>query len=106
MLAQNSDDRFLSVVGDDRELDLAFLDIKDGVRRFALREDNLFLMVFRSGSSVASLGQKELGIEWNLFFRCHTQPLNGQLEHRFSFCEQVGRHARAGVHSRGATRAL
>ena len=33
---QNGDDRFLAVFRDGRDLDLAFLDLEDGVRRIAL----------------------------------------------------------------------
>jgi hypothetical protein len=40
---QDGDDRFFAAVGDDRELDFAFLDIKDGVRRVALRKNYLVL---------------------------------------------------------------
>ena len=38
---QNSDDRFLALLGNDCELDPALLNVKNRIRRLALREDDL-----------------------------------------------------------------
>jgi hypothetical protein len=44
-------------------LHLAFLDIEDGVRPVALRENHLILGVVGNRPALANLSQKELGIE-------------------------------------------
>ena len=45
IMFQNSHDGSLAPLGNDSELDLALLDIKNGVRRIALPEDNLILSI-------------------------------------------------------------
>jgi hypothetical protein len=49
--------------GDNRELDLAGLNVEDGIGRIALREKRLLLFVIRRRSSFADFGQKHFGIE-------------------------------------------
>src|SRR3981189_2619479 len=67
--SKNCDDRLLPLVGNDGNLDLALLDIEDGIRGIALREDNLILAILGYGSSLADFGEKGLGIEcWSSFF--------------------------------------
>ena len=51
--AQNGNHRFLALLGDDRELDLAFLDIEDGVGRVALQEDLVVLRMVGQRPSFA-----------------------------------------------------
>src|SRR5579872_26542 len=63
---QYSDDGFLSLLGNHRELDLAPLDVKDSVRDVALGEDNLTFLESRYRFSVADFGEKRLGIKKNL----------------------------------------
>jgi len=41
---QNGDDRFLALFGDNRELELACLNVEDGVGRIALRENPWFFL--------------------------------------------------------------
>jgi hypothetical protein len=60
---QNSNDCFLAPLGNDRELDLAPLDVKNRVRNVTLRKNNLILLIFRYCFSIANLGEKYLGIE-------------------------------------------
>jgi hypothetical protein len=43
--AQQRNHRFLALLGDDRELDFAFVDIENGVGRVALQEDLVVLRV-------------------------------------------------------------
>jgi hypothetical protein len=62
----NGDHRFLALLADNRELDLAGLNVEDGVGRIALRENPLVLLVFRQSPSFADLGQKHLGNEGRL----------------------------------------
>jgi hypothetical protein len=57
------DDRFLPLPRDDRDLDLALLDEKDGVGRIALSENALILVIFRDGAARLYGGEKDLGIE-------------------------------------------
>jgi hypothetical protein len=70
-LAQDRDDRLFSLFGDDREFDLAFLDVEDGVGRLALRENFLVLLVIRQGPSFVDLGQKHFAIESRWSFPFH-----------------------------------
>jgi hypothetical protein len=49
--------------GDNRELDLAGLNVEDGIGRIALREKRLLLFVICQRSSFADFGQKYFGIE-------------------------------------------
>jgi hypothetical protein len=71
--AQNGDYRFFSVVGHNSKLDLAFLDIKNGVRWVPLREHNLIFVVSCGRSAFTDLAkvQKDLGIEGRLVVRLH-----------------------------------
>jgi hypothetical protein len=48
-LCQNPDDGFLAVLGQDGDLDLAFLDIKNAVGDLPLSEDFLIFPVFSDG---------------------------------------------------------
>src|SRR5271166_3562906 len=61
--SEDCNDRFLALFGNDRELDLALLDVKNRVRNLSLREDNLILPVFGYCFPVAHLGEKLLGIK-------------------------------------------
>jgi hypothetical protein len=63
---QNSNDCFLAPLGNDGELDLALLDVKNRVRNVALRKNNLILLIFRYCFSIANLGEKYFGIECRL----------------------------------------
>jgi hypothetical protein len=42
--AQDRDDRFFALLGNDGKLELACLNVEDGVRKIALREDLLVLL--------------------------------------------------------------
>jgi hypothetical protein len=61
--SQDSDDRFLALLGNDGKLDLALLDVKDRVAGVPLWEDDLILPIFRYCLSFAHLGEKYLRIK-------------------------------------------
>src|SRR6201981_2476791 len=69
---QNSNDCFLAPLGNDGELDLAPLDVKNRVRNVTLRKNNLILLIFRYCFSIANLGVKYFGIECGLPALFHT----------------------------------
>src|ERR1700720_3450198 len=75
---QNSNDCFLAPLGNDRELDLAPLDVKNRVRNVTLRKNNLILLIFRYCFSFANLGKKYLGIECRLPTLLHEDPSSGE----------------------------
>jgi hypothetical protein len=60
---QDCNDRFLALLGNDSELDLALLDVKNRVRNISLRENNLIIPVFGYRFSLAHLGEKYFGIK-------------------------------------------
>src|ERR1700729_189473 len=68
---QNSHDCFLAPLGNDSELDLALLDVKNGVRRIALPEHNFILSIIGNGSSAVYPREKLFGIERELCFGFH-----------------------------------
>src|ERR1700741_1587911 len=59
----NSNDCFLAALGNDGELNLALLDVKNCVRNLTLRKNNLILVIFRYCFSLANLGEKYFGME-------------------------------------------
>src|SRR5712692_8849986 len=61
--SQDCDDRFLALLGNDRELDLALLDVKNRVRDLSLRKNNMILSVFEYRFSLAHLGKKNFWIK-------------------------------------------
>jgi hypothetical protein len=63
---QNSDDRFLTLVGQDSELDPAFLNVKNRIRHVSLLEDILVFLKFQDCLARPYLGEEGFGIE--LFF--------------------------------------
>jgi len=73
---QNSNDCFLAPLGNNGELDLALLDLKNRVRNVTLRKNNLILLIFRYCFSIANLGEKYFGIECGLpaLFHKHHFP--------------------------------
>src|SRR5580693_1907582 len=71
---QNSYDRFLAPLGNDGELDLALLDVKNGVCRIALPEHNFILSIIVNGSPAIYLREKHFGIERELCFAFHCWP--------------------------------
>src|SRR5437773_11460724 len=60
---QHCNDRFLALLGNDGELDLALLDVKNRVRDLSLRKNNLILPIFGYRFSLAHLGEKFFGIK-------------------------------------------
>src|SRR5947208_6669541 len=48
----------LAVLGNDGELDLAFLDVKNAIRDVPLREDFLILAIYGNHSSLANFGKE------------------------------------------------
>src|ERR1700674_4833852 len=67
-LPVDCDDCVPALVRDDRDLDLAGLNVKDGIRQVSLREDALILSIFRYGPPLAHGGEKRLDIERRLCF--------------------------------------
>jgi len=59
----NSDNRFLALIGYDDDFDLAFLKIEDRIRGIALGEYGLILSVLRYRFPGPYLGEKHFGIE-------------------------------------------
>src|ERR1700730_18067651 len=57
------DYRFLALLGNDREFDLAVLDVKNRVRDLSLRKNNLILPIVGYRFSLAHLGEKYFGIK-------------------------------------------
>src|SRR5690349_23271072 len=56
VFSKNCDDGFLALLGDDRDLDLASLDVKNRIGGIALAEERFALAISRGGSSTADLG--------------------------------------------------
>src|SRR5580700_255052 len=61
--SQDRNHRFLALLGNDSELDLALLDVKNRVRDLSLRKNNLILSIFGYRFSFAHLGEKCFGIK-------------------------------------------
>jgi hypothetical protein len=59
------------LLGQDPQLDLASLDVEDGICGVSLRKDDFPPVELSIGFSVADLGQKDLGIENRLSFNFH-----------------------------------
>src|SRR4029453_10706982 len=73
--SEKCDDGLFPLVGNNGDLDLAFLDIEHGIRRVALREDDLILAIFGYASALADFGEKGFGIERHSSFGRHdTSP--------------------------------
>src|ERR1700745_3031315 len=72
--SDNSDNRFLALIGCDDDFDLAFLKVEDGIRAIALGEDDLFLAEFRYVFPGPHLGEKHFGIEPVLGCFSHKTP--------------------------------
>src|ERR1700722_8254507 len=70
--SQDGDYGFLPLFENHRELELAFLNVEDGVRRFALRENDLIRLIFCYRRSLADFGEKLLGIDRDLTLLRHT----------------------------------
>src|SRR4030095_14351947 len=68
--SQDRDNRFLPATGEDRQLHLALLNVKDRVGGTALREDGSFLSVILGGSP-AGLRKVRPEVEWRVFLLCH-----------------------------------
>src|SRR2546430_15857080 len=64
--SQDCNHRFLALLRNNGEFDLALLDVKNRVRDLSLRENNLILPIFGYRFSIAHLGEKFFGIERGL----------------------------------------
>ena len=62
VIPENCDDCFFAVLGNDRDLDLALLAVKNGIRAVSLR-DILILAVRGDRSPFADLGEEIVGME-------------------------------------------
>src|SRR5271163_275506 len=63
---QNSYDCFLAPLGNDGELDLALLDVKNRVRLATLRKNNLVFLILGYGFPIAHFGEKCFRLECGL----------------------------------------
>src|SRR6188472_4829208 len=61
---EECDHCFLSLVGNDAELHLSVLDVKDGIRRGALGKDDLPLAIGRDRHAAIERSHECTGIEW------------------------------------------
>src|SRR6266446_1763741 len=61
--SEHCNHRFLALLGNDGEFDLALLDVKNRVRDLSLRKNNLILPIFGYRFSLAHLGEKYFGIK-------------------------------------------
>src|SRR5947208_6629677 len=68
---QDCDDRFFSARGENRQLHLTLLDVKNRVRATALHEDGVFLSVLLNGLSPPDSRKVRPEIEWRSFFLRH-----------------------------------
>src|SRR6476659_1745540 len=64
--SQDCNHRFLALLGNDGELDLALLDVKNRVRDLSLRKNDLILPIFGYRFSLAHFGEKLFRIERGL----------------------------------------
>src|SRR6266436_281545 len=64
--SQDCNHRFLALLGNDGELDLTLLDVKNRVRDLSLRKNNLILPIFGYRFPLANLGEKYFGIKRGL----------------------------------------
>jgi hypothetical protein len=64
--SQDCNHRFLALLGNDGELDLALLDVKNRVRDLSLRKNDLILPIFGYRFSLAHFGEKFFRIERGL----------------------------------------
>src|SRR4029077_15621262 len=63
---------FLPMLGNDGDLDLSFLDVEHRVRRIALPEDRLVLLIFGDGSAPIHGGEKYHRVKGDFFqLLCH-----------------------------------
>ena len=62
--SKDGDDGFFALLGKDGDLDLALLDVEDGIRRVALREDRFILAKFGEASPPADFGEEILRIKY------------------------------------------
>jgi hypothetical protein len=65
--------RFLSLFGYYADLDLAFLKVKDRIRRVALPKNLLPLSICRNGPAAVHDGQKCIDVKGRFFLRFHKQ---------------------------------
>ena len=71
---QDSYDRFLAPLRNDRELDLAALDVKNRIGRLSLLKDNAVLLIMRNGSTAIEGGEKHLRVEFGFSLPGHGKP--------------------------------
>ena len=63
IVPENCNHSLLAAGGDNCDLDLALLDVKNRIRVVALREDRLTLAVFGNRSSLADFGEEVFRIK-------------------------------------------
>jgi hypothetical protein len=68
---QNGEDCFLALLGPNPQLDFALRDVKDGIRRISLREDDLPPAQLGPGFAGLDSGQEQRWIERRLCFGRH-----------------------------------
>jgi hypothetical protein len=60
--------RLFALLGYDGDFDLALLDVEDGIRPVALREDPLLVAIIRYGPLAVHGAKEGLHVEWTLLF--------------------------------------
>ena len=65
------DDRFLPLLGNNADLDLAFLNVKDRIRMIPLQEDPFILSIRRYGRTPIHGGEKRCDLEGRLALCLH-----------------------------------
>src|SRR6476646_5936969 len=96
---QHTYDCFLAPLGNDSELDLALLDVKNRVRLATLRKNNLVLLILGYGFPIAHFGEKCFWLECGLPTLLHEEVL-------FPGQSQDPDEARIMSGNRGSTRAI
>jgi hypothetical protein len=71
---KDCNDGLLALFGQDSELDLALLDVKDCLRDVALLENFLVLVKFEDRFPVTDFGEKDLGVKDVLRRIAHNRP--------------------------------
>src|ERR1700676_5527194 len=71
---EDCDRRFLAQLGDDGRLDLAGLNVENGIRRVALPINNFFLSIIGNNSPAVYLREKHFGIERSFALRFIAGP--------------------------------
>src|ERR1051326_1617049 len=85
--SKDRDDRFFSLLGNDGYFYPALLDVENRVGGFALRKDDLTVLVFRYGPADIYSGQEHIGLEGGVYlalFHCRSLEQGSADDRKFS----------------------